>query len=221
MSAFIIPADTRDISAEILDEEGRLRILPAEFHEHTTLAERGYACLKNGLYGLPTLELCQWLAERIAGRSAIEIGAGHGRLAEHLGIMATDNYMQHESSPLYETYLRMGQPPVHYGANVENLEALAAVKKYKPQVVIGSWITHRYNPREHWRGGNQYGPDLRAILELIEEYVLIGNRVTHRDNPLWDIPHEIFYPPGLYSRAMRERDFIAVWKGAKASTSTP
>lgn len=215
---FVIPDGTKDISGEILDTQGRLRVLPAGFYAHTTRAERGLACVNNGLYGLPTLELAEWLTKRIAGRRAIEIGAGNGSLAAHLGIHATDSFMQ-DAPNIRNLYAAMRQPRVRYGANVEAIEALDAVTKYKPQVVIGSWITHRYNRAEHHRGGNMYGPDAAAILKLIEEYILIGNEVTHRFNPLWDIPHEVIYPEWLYSRSVNgARDFIAVWKGALCPT---
>lgn len=214
--AFIVPANTRDISREILDADGLLRILPAQFYASTTGNERGLAGVRNALYGLPTIELCEWLTARISGRSALEIGAGHGRLAAHLGIRAVDNFMQDrpEVAALYRATL---QPRIHYGANVERIDALDAVIKYRPQVVIGSWITHRFDPGEVWRGGNEYGPDAKTILKLVEEYILIGNEGPHALNPLLELPHEMIFPDWLYSRVpdpARGRNFIAIWKGS-------
>jgi hypothetical protein len=212
---YAIPANTRDISSEVIDARGRLRIMPAAYYKGTTGAERSFVCVKHGLYGLPTVELCEWLHDRIGERQAIEIGAGNGAMAEFLAIRATDNYMQ-QNAAIHAYYRLLGQPPITYGENVERLEALDAVKKYQPQVVIGSWITHRYNPAEHWRGGNQYGPDTKEILRLCDEYVLIGNEKTHARDPLWELPHEVFYPPWLFSRVDNyARDFVAVWKGAR------
>jgi hypothetical protein len=43
-----------------------------------------------------TVELVAWLHDRIAGRKAIEIGAGMGDLGYHLGIPQTDSYAQIE-----------------------------------------------------------------------------------------------------------------------------
>lgn len=210
---YMIPADTRDISRDVIDPHGRLRIMPAVYYQGTTGPERSLVCVKHGLYGLPTQELCEWLTEKIAGRLAIEIGAGNGSMAAHIGIKATDNYMQ-ANERIHALYRLFGQPPIQYGENVERLEALDAVKKYKPKVVIGSWITHRYNAQEHWRGGNQYGPDIPAILKLCEEYILIGNEKTHARDPLLSQTHEMIYPPWLFSRVDNYgRDFIAIWRG--------
>lgn len=212
---FFIPAGTRDISRDILDADGLLRILPAQFYAGTSGHERGLAAVRNGLYGLPTIELCDWLTAHIAGRSALEIGAGHGRLAEHLGIRAVDNFMQ-DRPEVAALYRAQRQPRVQYGSNVEKIDALDAVIQYRPQVVIGSWITHRFDPAEAWRGGNQYGPDAKAILKLVEEYILIGHEDSHALNPLLELPHEMLFPDWLYSRVpdpASGRNFIAIWKG--------
>jgi hypothetical protein len=216
---YVIPAkaerEARDLVPEMFDAEDRLRIMPASYYRTTTGTERALVCVKRGLYGLPTTELCEWLKAFIGGRSALEIGAGNGSMAAHLGIRACDNYML-EWPEVKRVFQATAQLTAPYGANVERLEALAAVQKYRPQVVIGSWITHRYNPRDPWRGGNQYGPDLPAILKLCEHYVLIGNEETHGANPLWALPHTVEFPPWLFSRTDSiGRDFVAVWKGGQ------
>ena len=83
------------------------------------------------MYLLPTIELVERLKRAIDGRRAIEIGSGNGVLAEALGIQGTDNFMQ--EMPKYKAlYAAQGQPTIKYGKNVENLDALAAIKKYKP-----------------------------------------------------------------------------------------
>lgn len=92
--SYALDARTRDISADVLDGSGRLRILPAAYWATTTPPERGLFCVRHGVYCLVTEELVAYLREAIAGRSAIEIGAGNGVLAEALGIPATDNFMQ-------------------------------------------------------------------------------------------------------------------------------
>lgn len=79
-----------DISDAVIDETGRPRVLPASFYENTTPEERGLVCHRHGLYCLPTVELADFVRETIGGRTAIEIGAGNGALAEKIGIHATD-----------------------------------------------------------------------------------------------------------------------------------
>jgi hypothetical protein len=223
VSFFAIDKDVRDITQEMTGEAGLLRVMPASYYAQVHPAERALACLRNGWYGLPTIELCDWLNDFIAGRSAIEIGAGNGALARYLGIRATDNYMQ-EWPHVKAMYESAKQPPARYGADVEEIDALHAVKKYRPQVVIGSWITHRWNPAEPWRGGNMYGPDIPEILKLCEHYVHIGNEGPHAKDPMWEHPHKIEFPSWLYSRtgSPERRDFIATWASvevAKHSTT--
>lgn len=208
--------DVRDLAPYVIDEEGLPSIMPAAFYEQTTIKERYWLGHRYGLYLLPTVELCGWLGEHIGSRKAIEIGAGNGRLADWLGIPATDSKLQ-EDPAMVRLYGELGgQAPVRYGPNVEKLEAKKAVRRYWPDVVIGAWVTHKYNPRRHLLGGNQFGPDMSWILDHIDEYVLIGNEEVHAKNPLWDLPHGIQYLPFIYSRAVNgSRGFVAVWKGGR------
>jgi hypothetical protein len=202
----------RDLAPDVIDEHGLPRIMPASFYAAATPAERAWLGLRFGLYGLPTLELVDWLRVHLRGRSAIEIGAGNGRMAAALDIPATDLYLQedHETKRVYDA---IEQPTITYGPNVEKIEGQAAVRKYRPQVVIGVWVTHRYSQRRAGRGGNQYGPNTDWILDHCEEYVLIGNQRTHAKHPLWDEPYDIIFPPWLYSRTHTDSpNFIAWWR---------
>lgn len=206
---------TRDISGEVLDERGRIQVLDQKYWATTTQQERMLFGHRNGIYGFPTVELVERLEEIIGQRSAIEIGAGHGVLAEALGIVATDSKQQ--LMPKYRViYLASGQPPVQYGPNIEEIHASRAVRKYKPDVVIGSWVTHKWDARRPDAGGNEDGVDMSDILLNCKLLVLIGNRHTHRNNGLWKREHTIETPDWLYSRKHHdEPDFIATWKGAK------
>lgn len=202
---------TRDIAAEALDENGRLKILPASFWAQTTIEERSMFGVMHAYYGFPTVELVEWLENLINGRRAIEIGAGAGILAEALGIPGTDSYQQ--TLPKYRAiYALAQQPTVKYGPNVEKIDARTAVRKYKPEVVIGSWVTHKYEPKHPEWGGNEVGVDQKPILRRVDTYVLIGNEYVHRNNPIHDLPHTTLYPDWLYSRAGNgSRDWIEIW----------
>lgn len=209
--AFFIDPDTSDLARQAINTEGRLRILPASFYEATTAAERIRLCVAHGLYCLPTEELIAHLQHVIAGRPALEIGSGNGVLAQALGIRATDNRMQ--ELPAYETYYRqLGQTPVRYGIHVERLDANMAVERYRPQVVIAAWVTHRYDKSRPAAGGNEMGIDEEQIIANCGTYVLVGNERVHQGKSIWSLPHEIIYPPWIYSRAVNgSRDFIAIW----------
>lgn len=218
MTAYVFSKDTvedaRDIAADVLDSSGRLRLMPANYYADTTALERSLFCVRYGVYGLHTQELADWLRTFIAGNSAIEIGAGNGVLAEALGIPATDNHMQ-TWPHIRALYSVSQQPLVKYGPNVECLDALVAIRRYKPFIVIGSWITHLFRPRDAHRDGNQYAPDERAILAACSYYVMIANDAVHAKHPLLDRPHERIDAPWLYSRSLRGRDFIGIWRGNK------
>jgi hypothetical protein len=220
-SGYRIPAaglDTtgqRDLRKLVLDPGGRLRVLPAEFWETTTAVERGMLGARTGSYVLPTMQLVDRLRELIGGRTAIEIGAGNGVLAEALGIIGTDSHQQ--DIPKYRrVYEQLGQAPVPYGRDVVNVTAATAVRTYRPQVVIGAWVTHRFDPARPDLRGNEVGVDEADIIDICETYILIGNTNVHRGKPIWALPHTIEYPPYLFSRATSGgREFIAVWNRPK------
>ncbi len=214
-SLILDPRGARDLSDVLLDAQGNLCAVPAEVLVQTTQTERSIFCVRQGLYGLLTLELLEYLAKVIDGRTAIEIGAGHGRLAHYLGIPATDNRQQErpEIRAIYET---LKQPVVRYGANVEPLDAAAAVRHHRPQVVVASWVTHRYDPRRHEAGGNQDGVDEEDVLAHCDTYVFMGNEHVHAKKSLWSQPHTKLHAPWLFSRAGNgSPDFIAVWNRAR------
>lgn len=201
----------RDISPDLLDGRRRLRVVPSCTLEKTTAQERLVFGVREGLYSFPTNELCDFLRSRIAGRTAIEIGAGHGALAEALPIPATDNRQQEEAG-LKTYYQDIGQPTVRYGDHVERLDAAAAVAKYRPKVVVACWVTHRFDPDRPEAGGSLTGVDEASLIASCEEYIFIGNEHVHAQKPIWQLPHEKMTPNWLFSRAVNgSRDFIALW----------
>lgn len=209
---FEIPAGTRDLYPDVIMADGTPRILPASYYASTTQAERSLLCMRHGMYVLPTVELIRALREEIGERSAIEIGSGNGAVARALCIPATDNRMQ-EWPQIAAAYRGMGQQPVSYGANVECLDGLAAVAKYRPQVIVGCWLTHRYRPQKHEAGGNMHAPDETRLLGDCETLLLVLNESTHKAHPLLKFPHLHVRAPWLYSRAGSGRDFLGIWKG--------
>lgn len=201
----------RDLSADLLDEKCGVKVMPASYYEGTNKKERALFGHRYGVYGFVTTELVEWLRLAIGGRSVIEIGAGNGALAGALGIPATDSRIQ-EDPVVMEFYAAMNQPRVHYGDAVEKLDAALAVRKYRPQVVLASWVTHRYRKDRDEHGGNMFGVNEEDIIANCETYIFIGNMSTHIGKSIWDMPHEFFAPTWLYSRSMNDvGNFIAVW----------
>ncbi|MBC8737094.1 hypothetical protein F6X40_09765 [Paraburkholderia sp. UCT31] len=207
----IDPRNLRDLATDLLDADGKLKVVPSSYFAATSREERAVFCAKNALYGLLTNELVAFVKSLIEGRRAIEIGAGHGGLAAALDIHATDNWMQAEPA-IQEHYRSIGVSTIQYGKNVEKLDALEAVQRYKPEVVVASWVTHKYDEARHEAGGNMFGVVEEDIIKICETYLFIGNDHVHKDKSIWALPHVKLYPSWLYSRAMNgSRDFIAVW----------
>lgn len=207
------PTGLRDLTPEVLDTDGRMKILPARFWATTTRAERFMFGSRHGIYAFPTVELVDYLRGVIADRSAIEIGAGNGVLAEALNIPATDSRQQ-ERPTIRHLFDARDQVPVTYGPNVVTMHALKAVRTYEPDIAIGCWVTHKYEPVRHAAGGNEDGVDEEELLRGVGLYVFIGNTLVHQDKKIWKRRHTIIYPDWLYSRAMNQsREFIAIWRG--------
>jgi len=211
MISRIIPMDSvTDISHEVLRDDGKLKLLPAEMWKKYKWDDFRAFCHLKARYGIPTYELISYLTNVIDGRSTIEIGAGAGDLGCILNIRMTDSKQQ-ERPDIRAEYEAMRQPVIQYPKDVEKIEALDAVKKYKPQVVIGSWIT-TYAPHQMPYGSNPYGIRENLILDLVETFILIGNIDTHGDKPIMKFPHEEIYEEWLVSRGKnQENNRIWIW----------
>ncbi len=212
-----VKAQAADIARQALRPDGHVALLPAEFWRSQLNATRAFAFI-TGRYGFPTVESIAWLREQIAGRKAIEIAAGAGDFAFHLGIPATDSKIQ---DTILFALLAMagGRPPAIYGRNVEQLEALEAVATYSPQVVIASWVTQWFDPAEMDDGPAQasiYGVKELELLAApsVETYIVIGNMGSHGEKLARRLPHEVLQGDhlGLVSRSARPQDnCIFVW----------
>lgn len=135
---------------------------------------------KHALYSYPTTELLEYLSGIIAGKKAIEIGCGLGIIGRSLGIPITDSKQQ--SWPEVKTYYEaFGQPVIQYPDDVEELDALAAIEKYQPDVVIGSYITHIWD--DNTKSGNYWGVDTLKLISSVDEYYMIGNGKVHLKDP--------------------------------------
>lgn len=207
--SFLAQQETDHLDGILLDEAGFCRPLPAA--ELRTLGRDTFRiwCAKNAVYAYPTLELVEWLREFIAGRRAIEVGAGNGHLGRLLGIPMTDSGMQLMPA-IANHYRALGQAPTEPPDCVELLGAEEAVQKYKPQVVVASWVTHRW--REGMSEGNEFGPEEGNIVAAVEAYVHVGNDSVHSQKPIWALPHVKHYHEWLVSRASNEDlSHVAVW----------
>lgn len=167
---------------------------------------------RHGIYSFPTDRLAQWLKAHFDMNKAIEIGSGNGALAKYLDIPATDSRM-HERPEVKLLYGLSGQPVTKYGPNVLKYDAVEAVKKFRPETVIAQWVTHKYNPAEHEKGGNVYGIDEEFIINNVKYYVFIGNTFTHGKKLILKYPHESYRMQWIFSRSQHPHlNIIHIWK---------
>jgi hypothetical protein len=198
----------------LLDSQGNLKVVPFEFLKDAPQNDISQFCVKHGFYSIPTTELLTFLEEEIGENKdkTIEIGAGNGAISRYLQIRAVDNFMQ-LNPQIKAHYEAMGQSIVPYGEHLENIDANSAVKKYKPSIVIGAYCTHKYNPMEHWREGNQFGVEEHKIINKVKKYIHIGNEKVHGKKPILKHKHRTIKEEWLVSRSQhRNSNVIWIWE---------
>ena len=69
----------------MLDENKKLKLHSSIYYESLPFEQLRLFCHYNARYGLPTLELIEWLKKELGDQRAIEIGAGSGDLGHLQG----------------------------------------------------------------------------------------------------------------------------------------
>lgn len=205
-----------DLSNRWLDSNGRIKLLPAaEFrsvpHDHLRVW-----CARTARYGIPTLELIEWLKEKIGDRSAIEVAAGNGDLGYHLGVPSTDSYIQ-QTAPIQLIYATTGQVPTAPTPDVRKMDALSAINHYKPKVVIASWLTRKFlvgKDKEGKAEASIYGPEEEKIIARCKTYIHVGNTGVHSQKTILKLPHTTYQFPWLVSRGSDPEGNV-VWSWGK------
>lgn len=215
MNAYVMDAaDVSYMDEMLLDESGRVRVLPCSEYKNIPADHIKMWGNKNGVYCLPTVELIEWLRDRIGGRKAVEICAGNGAIGRALGIVTTDSHIQ--TMPEMAAYYKsIGQKPISPPSDVYEFEANEAIDTLKPKVVVASYATQKYEPgdeREPKIGSSVYGVDEIFLLQKVETYIFVGNDASHGDKRINAIAHETIRPDWLVTRAMEpSKNFIKVW----------
>lgn len=169
-------------------------------------------CKMAGLHQIVTDELVAFLRDIIGGDSALEICAGRGVLGHALGLRRTDSYLAQTVPAVHAYYESIGERTTALPPEVERLEAYEAVRKHKPAVVVGAWVTHK----GHKDGdGSPYGVNEKRLFDrhCVKKYVVVGNEATHGDKPLLRrLTHRAWYAPWLVTRSLQpDKNVIYVW----------
>ena len=204
--------DSTAVRKEVLDEDGHIRELPASEWQQFPWDDVRLFMHEYPVYVLPTTELLDVLEDLTADyRKVIEIGAGTGSIGRLLGIKMTDSYMQQDNKVAKMVYELTRQPAIKYPRDVIKADALTAYRRFKPDCILGCYVTHKY--REDIGTGNMFGVDFERLLPLVKRLILVGNKFTHAANPIMAIDHtEIDLKGGLITRSSeRSLDRIFVW----------
>lgn len=209
----IIPSSVKLLASELLDSKGKLKLYPASFYDEIPFDLLRYFCHFYARYFLPTLEVVDFISNKIMGKKVIEIGAGCGDLGYHLGITMTDNYCQ-TFPDVSLAYTRCGQPIIEYGNDVLKMDAISAIEKFKPDYVIGAWITQWIDPDlpAPAGGGNIYGVKEDILLKKTG-YINIVAQSVHKYKAILKYPHETIKLKSLRSRKQDNTDnVIWIWE---------
>lgn len=208
MNFILQPVDVAYIERVLLDENGLLQSVPFETIRDIPQNDLSVFSHKHGIYQIVTDELAEFVREKIEGFKTIEIGAGNGCLGRALGIPITDSRIQ-ETAEMKMLYGRLRQPPVRYGADVQKLDALKAVKVFQAEAAVGAWVTHKF--KHHLGEGCFGGVDEAILSKRLKRYVFIGNEITHaRKEMLRFCQPEVHKFDRLVSRSMN-RAANVVW----------
>jgi hypothetical protein len=192
---------------DILLKDGQMQVLKSSELRKIPNIDLRLWCHKNGIYGIPSEELIDTIKAHIVEHKSIEVGAGCGVFGRALDIPSTDSFIQ--STPeMAMMYKMMGQPPVTYGDNVEELEASEAIAEYSPDVVFGSWVTQYVSPlavEPPVGGGSVYGLKESDYIKHIKKYIIYGNENVHGNKEIFADRRlnveRIFDPEHFFSRA--------------------
>ena len=127
--------------------------------------------------------------------------------------------------------------PTIYGDDVETLEASEAVRKYNPDIVIGSYVTSKQlvdkidrkkaktiafklpyggvieqNLMDLARKEVQVGVDVKGICRKVYKLILVCNMRTHKNESYISLPHQTYSFPWLITRGDASQARILIFE---------
>lgn len=211
LNAYIYPTENIENLDKIFMDNGLVKPLP--YKEILSVKRDNFLfwCMKRGVYQYPTIELLEWLKKYIGDKLAIEIGSGNGAFSRWLNIKGTDSKIQ-ETPEIKLLYALQNVATTNPPDDIEKLDALEAIKKYKPEIVIGTYVTNK------WKDGDKDGfcngadHDEFWKLDYLKKYIMVGNKRVHLNHTFLKNKHEEIYEPWLISRSEQTLNRIFVWE---------
>lgn len=215
MKMKILPnRDVKYLDDFFLDNQGLVKILPACDLQKIDLLDIQIWANIRGIYCIPTCELIEWLRIQINGKFAIEICSGNGAIGRALDIIRTDSYIQTDPRMKF-LYESIGQKPIDPPVDVLRYEANQAVDTFSPEVVIGSYITQKYEEGDENYpkiGSSVFGVNELELYQKVQKYICIGNSISHKDKRLLKLPHQIHKFDWLFTRSTSpQENEIYIW----------
>jgi hypothetical protein len=202
------------LDAAWLDEEGRLRLLPAAAFTSVDPDVFKVWCHHRARYVIPTVELIDFLRERIGNRKTVEIGAGNADLGHHLGITMTDSRIQQLNPEVRFSVILRGGMPTAPPPTVLTMDAKAAIRRFRPKVVVGAWVTRKFRIGVDRPGSDAFvfGADDEHTIARTQMYIHVGADHIHGTKTALSLPHEEVRLPGLISRVSdQSTNVIYIW----------
>lgn len=231
----------QEIAKALLGPDGRIYPIPFSFIKNDTLDTLNVVMQAMALYTFPTLELCEWLNEQIDDNpeyephSAIEICAGTGWIGRQLQIPTTDIKSQ-ENPNVQDVMFKQLSVPILYTEDVEKLESSEAVKKYHPEIVIGSYVTSlkniikkdnrvrqkigvpfmnghmEFDTMDEIQKEMPVGSNVEWIARNCYKLILVCNLRTHYNQSYLSLPHKTLKFPWLVTRGDNTQSRILIFE---------
>jgi len=196
----VSPLELLLLDKVLLNEDGLPKILPAATYNNIPHELLQAWTNIRGIYQVITKEQVEWTKMKIADRSAIEICAGYGTLGRALQIPFTDVKLQEDES-IASIYRKHKTFTINYPKDVIKMEAIEAIRHYRPQVVIGCFVTQWGSHEMPLAPSSPYGPkEWEFFDEGVETYINFGNKAPHFNKRLYAMPHEELWLPWLVTR---------------------
>jgi hypothetical protein len=205
--------NTQHLDSVLLDNEGRLKVLDTVVFGQINPIELKVWARNNGVFHFITTEMITWLKDRISGKAAIEICAGKGTIGRALGIPSTDSYVLQKPRNLYKI-VELGEEPTNPPPDVLRYEAMQAVRKFKPAVVVGAFVSQVHRPWEDYNiiPSSPFGVDEELLLQHVQTYIMFGNKGPHKFKRIFKHKHKEYSFPWLHTRAQNQQlNRVWIW----------